>query len=80
VEQSEEAAVALYRLAAEGGYATAQCNLGRMFELGRGVAVSLADATAWYRKAAEAGNKLAKEALRRLEDPAPETIMPQTRS
>jgi TPR repeat protein len=56
------------RLAADAGLASAQCNLARMYELGRGVGVSCDQAAAWYKRAADARNRLAQEALRRLQD------------
>ena len=40
---------------AEAGYATAQANLGLMYDLGLGVDEDDAEAVKWYRKAAEAG-------------------------
>ena len=66
MERNDAEAVRLYQLAADAGHAPSQCNLGRMYELGRGVAASLADAVAWYERAAKNGSKLATEALRRL--------------
>jgi TPR repeat protein len=60
-------AVRFYRLSAAQGHATAQTNLGYMFEYGRGVAQDLAEAIRWYRLAAEQGNVLARERLDKLE-------------
>jgi len=59
-------AAAWYYKAAQQGYDTAQCNLGLMFENGRGVAQDVNGAVAWYRKAAAGGNQRAAESLRRL--------------
>jgi len=56
----------LYRLAAEQGYASAQCNLGWCCESGRGVEKDAEQAVYWYRKAARQGNKSAQKALERL--------------
>ena len=44
-----------YRLAAEQGVATAQYNLGFMYDNGRGVLKDDAEAVRWYRLAAEQG-------------------------
>ena len=41
---------------AEQGDATAQCNLGIMYEFGKGVAQDDAEAVKWYRLAAEQGD------------------------
>ena len=48
-------AVRLYRIAAEQGYADAQCNLGYCYERGLGVEKDPKEAVKWYRKAAEQG-------------------------
>ena len=48
-------AVRLYRIAAEQGYADAQCNLGYCYETGLGVEKDPKEAVKWYRKAAEQG-------------------------
>ena len=45
------AAVRLYRMAAEKGYARAQAYLGRHFADGNGVAPDLAEAVKWYERA-----------------------------
>ena len=50
-EQVAEEAVRLYRLAAEQGDANAQYNLGRMYDLGQGVARDHEEAVRWYRLA-----------------------------
>lgn len=49
-------AVEWYRIAAEQGYAGAQCNLGIMYYMGRGVPQDYAEAVRWLRKAAEQGD------------------------
>ena len=69
VEQSDAHAMRLYRLAADGGNLPAQFNLGSLYERGRGALPSPAEAARWYGKAASGGHKLAREALRRLEQP-----------
>ena len=48
-------AVRWYRQAAEQGDASAQTNLGFMYDRGLGVAQNYAEAVRWYRKAAEQG-------------------------
>jgi len=50
-----QAALAEWRLLAESGHATAQYNLGLMYEQGMGVPQDHARAVAWYRRAAEHG-------------------------
>ncbi|WP_211465956.1 tetratricopeptide repeat protein, partial [Collimonas silvisoli] len=45
---------------AQSGVATAQYSLGTMCERGRGIAVDIELAVAWYRKAAEQGNEMAQ--------------------
>ena len=49
-------AVKWYLKSAEQGYASAQCNLGYMYENGRGVAKDDSEAVKWYRRAAEQGD------------------------
>lgn len=49
-----------YRKAAEQGHATAQCNLGYMYDDGLGVAKDYSEAARWYRKAAEQGDMYAQ--------------------
>ncbi|GHU41259.1 hypothetical protein AGMMS50289_04110 [Betaproteobacteria bacterium] len=56
-------AVKLFRQAAERGHATAQFNLGVMYDNGRGVTQSDAEAFKWYRKAAEQGHTVAQYSL-----------------
>jgi TPR repeat protein len=41
-------------------------NLGACYEYGRGVEKNDAEAVKWYKKAAAAGNRLSKDALKRL--------------
>ena len=45
-----------YRLSAEQGYERGQCNLGEMYEYGKGVAQNYEEALKWYKKAADQGN------------------------
>jgi TPR repeat protein len=63
VAQDYAEAVRLYRLAAEQGYATAQVNLGCVFDIGQGVAQDTAEAIRWYRLAIEQGNADAQVSL-----------------
>jgi len=56
VKQDYAEAVRWYRKAAEQGHALAQCNLGVMYDKGRGVKQDHAEAVRWYRKAAEKGH------------------------
>ena len=51
--QDDKSAVSYYRLAANQGYAFAQCNLAAMYEDGRGVHRDYKQALTWYRKAAD---------------------------
>ncbi|WP_369598664.1 CHAT domain-containing protein [Sinorhizobium meliloti] len=53
--QSDTEAVRWYRLAAEQGLASAQNNLGVVYDKGRGVPQSDTEAVRWYRLAAEQG-------------------------
>jgi hypothetical protein len=59
-------AVRLYRLAAAQGDARGQCNLGFMFENGRGVAKKKSEAIRLYRLSAAHGHAPATAALNRL--------------
>jgi len=56
-------AAALYRRAAEAGYAAAQMSLGALYQEGMGVPHDETQATAWFRKAAEQNHVLAEDAL-----------------
>lgn len=56
-----------FRAAAEAGYAGAEFKLGECYEHGRGVAVDIAMAMAWYDKAAKQGLPQAIEKLNQLE-------------
>ena len=56
-------AITKYRKAAEQGNASAQYNLGLMYEQGHGVAQDNKEAIAWYRKAAEQGDARAQYSL-----------------
>ena len=60
-------AVKWYRLAANQGYANAQCNLGNMYSWGCGVTQDYAEALKWYRLAADKGHVDAKTKIRELE-------------
>ncbi len=63
VRQDKSEAVKWYRKAAEQGHATAQYNLGCMYNLGEGVREDDSEAVKWYRKAAEQGNSWAQYIL-----------------
>ena len=63
VEQDWAKAVRFYRLAAEQGYAAAQCNLGVCYERGEGVAQDWAEAVRYYRQAAAQAGVLSSERL-----------------
>jgi hypothetical protein len=60
-------AVRLYRLAVEQGHASAQLQLGRMFQYGKGFVQNSAAAIRWYRLAAEQGHATARYTLNELE-------------
>lgn len=51
--KSLKTAVQCFLIAAEGGYAYAQCLVGQLYERGEGLLQSDKDAVQWYRKAAE---------------------------
>jgi hypothetical protein len=55
--------IAAIRERAENGDASAQNELGRMYEDGKGVPKNDAEAVRWYRKAAEQGDALAQISL-----------------
>ena len=59
-------AVKWYRLAAEQGYASAQCNLGYCYEYGNGVTKSKSEAIKWYKKSAKQGDETAIQNLKNL--------------
>lgn len=56
VAKDDKQTITKYRKAAEQGDATAQYNLGVMYDNGRGVAQDYKQAITWYRKAAEQGD------------------------
>ena len=56
-------AVKWYRKSAEQGYASAQDNLGDMYQYGYGVSQDFSEAVKWYRKSAEQGDALAQYEL-----------------
>jgi hypothetical protein len=64
-EQAEDYAEAVkwYRKAADQGYASAQFNLGFMYNKGKGVPLDDTEAVKWYRKAAEQGDAKAQSNL-----------------
>ena len=53
-------------MSAEAGDATAQRNLGIMYEKGLGVAKDTKTAKEWYKKAIDNGNTKAEEDLKRV--------------
>ena len=55
-----------YRMAAENGHAGAQCYIGECFYGGEGVEQDYAEAAKWFQKAADQGNKAAKNQLDHL--------------
>lgn len=55
-----------YRERADSGEATAQYNLGVMYELGKGVPQDPAEAVTWYRKSADQGLPAAQSAIGRM--------------
>ena len=57
------AALQLFQRLAERGDASAQCNLGVMYEQGRGVAQNYREAMKWFRLAAVQGNASAQSNL-----------------
>jgi len=57
------AALRLWRLAAEQGNASAQHNLGAMYDKGRGVPQDYAETAKWFRLAAKQGNAQAQNNL-----------------
>lgn len=59
-KQNYGEAVRWYRLAADQGYASAQCYLGYCYHKGQGVIPSYSEAVKWYRLAAEQGNATAQ--------------------
>ena len=61
------AAAGTLRKAAEHGDAMAQFSLGVCYQNGWGVGKDTDEAAKWYRKAAEQGYALAREALKELE-------------
>ena len=63
VPQDYQQAAAWFRKAAEQGDATAQRNLGLMYDTGTGVQQDYQQAAAWFRKAAEQGDLTAQRDL-----------------
>ena len=55
-----------FRKAADQGVPKAQYSLGMMYEQGRGVERSDAEAMYWYQKAADGGLGMAREEMERL--------------
>ena len=63
VSQDYREAVKWYEKAAEQGDASAQCNLGTVYNLGQGVSQDYKKAVKWFRKAAEQENAMAQAKL-----------------
>ena len=61
--EDDSEAARWYRLAAEQGVASAQLDLGRMYDNGTGVREDDAEAVRWYRLAAEQGSANAQVSL-----------------
>src|SRR3954454_25179894 len=59
-------AVAIWRPLAEKGDADAQFNLAQAYRFGRGVAINLGAAQAWYERAANKGHVMAQYTLGRM--------------
>jgi len=55
-----------YLIAANKGNSAAQNNIGVMYEKGLGVPKNNVKALKWYRKAAEQGNEVSKEHIKKL--------------
>ena len=53
-----------FRIAAEQGLDRSQINIGGLYYYGYGVPQDRVEAAKWYRKAAEQGNKEAKDCLK----------------
>jgi hypothetical protein len=68
VLKDDKLAVKWFRKSAEQGNASAQYNLGQMFELGQGVAQDNKSALKWYQKSAEQGNESAEKSYRKIHD------------
>ena len=60
IEGNYEEAIHYYRIAADQGYAEAQCQLGYMYSMGYGVSQDHSEAVRWYRKSAEQGYAIAQ--------------------
>ncbi len=58
-----ETALKEFRPLAEQGYASAQSNLGLMYDNGQGVSQDYQEAVKWYRRAAEQGLAIAQSNL-----------------
>ena len=68
VPQNYAEALKWYRLAADQGDASAQYNLGVMYDNGQGVPQNYAEALKWYRLAADQGNASAQHSLGLMSD------------
>ena len=66
VPQDHKEALKWYQKAAEQGNASAQGNLGDMYEFGKGVTQDYAEALNWYRKAADQGNSYGQNNMGRM--------------
>ena len=68
IERGSEKHIKLILEWAYKGFAPAQYDLGACYEEGNGVTQDLTKAERWYRKAAQQGDELAIEALKRLQN------------
>jgi uncharacterized protein len=66
VTKNNQQAARWVRMAAEEGYASAQLDLGYLYEQGKGVSLDYTAAYMWYRAAADRGEKRAKTQLTKL--------------
>jgi hypothetical protein len=76
VQQDHEAALQYCRASGELGYAPAQFALAQLYEAGIVVPKSLAEARAWYAKAAAQGDQRAREQMIRIDRDSPEPGAP----
>jgi hypothetical protein len=76
VQQDHETAIQYYRASGELGYAPAQFALAQLYEAGIVVPKNLAEAKAWYAKAAAQGDQRAREQMTRIDRDGPESGAP----
>lgn len=66
IDQGKEEAISYLEYAAKNGHTFAQNSLGRCYEFGVFVAKNIKKAKRWYKRAADSGDTMAKDNLRRL--------------